>query len=339
MDSTPSTPLSHTPDAIAPVPDGPSAPLSGAVDVHAHYITPTLREAMIAAGSNSPDGMPAIPDWNVPDALDLMDRTGIAVSMLSVSSPGVHFADARSTRILARTVNEEGASIVRDHPDRFGLFASLPLPDVDAAVSEAGYALDVLQADGIALLTNYDNVYLGDPAFDPLMAELNRRQAVVLLHPTSPAGWQDTCVGRPRPMIEFLFDTTRAVAQLALNRVLENYPGIRFIIPHAGAALPVLADRIAAFAFLESERPVDVVAALRGLYYDVAGLSLPRALPALLNLVDPDRLLYGSDYPFTAGWIVEGLASTLASHDFPSADEKQALLSGNAAHLFPRLKL
>lgn len=308
------------------------------MDVHAHYITPSLRQAMIAAGHDRPDGMPAIPDWNVRDTLAFMDATGIAVSMLSVSSPGVHLGDASFTRILARKVNEEGAAVVHDHPGRFGLLASLPLPDVEAAVAEAAYALDVLHADGIVLLTNYDNVCMGDPVFDPLMAELDRRRAVVLLHPTSPAGWHDTCLGRPRPMIEFLFDTTRAVTQLALNRVLERYPDIRFIIPHGGAALPVLADRIAAFAFTESDPPVDFVAALGKLYYDVAGFVLPRTLPALLGLVGPEQLLYGSDHPFTASWIAEGLARTLATNDVLTPDGTQLLISGNAAGLFPRLR-
>ncbi|WP_312038359.1 amidohydrolase family protein [Streptomyces galbus] len=312
-------------------------PLDGAVDVHAHSLTPSLRGAMIAAGHDRPDGMPAIPDWSAPDALALMDATGVAVSMLSVSSPGVHLGDTARTVALARTVNDEGAALVAAHPDRFGLFASLPLPDVDAAVAEAAYAYDTLHADGIVLLTHYDGTYVRDPAFEPLMAELDRRRAVVLLHPTSPAGWRETCLGRPRPMLEFPFDTTRAVARLVLDRVLTDHPRIRFIVPHAGAALPVLADRIAAFAFLETETPVDVVNALRTLHYDVAGLALPRALPALLQLVGADRLLYGSDHPFTAGWVVEGMASTLASHDFLPPDGKQALLSGNAARLFPRL--
>ncbi|GHD42368.1 amidohydrolase family protein [Streptomyces galbus] len=335
MSSPSSSPSAHTADTASPL--GKSAPFHGAVDVHAHYITPSLREAMIAAGHDHPDGMPAIPDWTARDALALMDATGVAVSMLSVSSPGVHLGDTARAVALARTVNEEGADLVAAHPDRFGLFASLPLPDVEAAVAEVAYAFDTLRADGIVLLTNYAGTYVGDPAFEPLMAELDRRRAVVLLHPTSPAGWRDTCLGRPRPMIEFPFDTTRAVAQLVLNKVLTNHPDIRFIIPHAGAALPVLADRVAAFAFLETDPPIDVVNALRTLHYDVAGLALPRALPALLELVGAERLLYGSDYPFTADWVVEGLAATLVTHDFLPSDGKQALLFENAARLFPRL--
>lgn len=321
------------------VPEAAPRPLHGAVDVHAHFLTERLRRALLAAGHGRPDGMPALPEWDAQSALELMDRTGIAVAMLSVSSPGVLLPDPDETSELARTVNEEGAGLVRAHPDRFGLFASLPLPFVDAAVAEAAFALDELRADGIALETNYQGTYVGDPAFFPLLAELDRRGAVVHLHPTSPACWQATSLGRPRPMIEFLFDTTRTVVQLVLDRVLERFPSIRFIVPHSGAALPVMADRVAGFGVLESPpAPVDVVDALGKLYYDVAGFSLPRALPALLQLVGPDRLLYGSDYPFTAGWVVHGLAQMLAGSEVLAPEDHQRMLSGNAAEMFPRLR-
>jgi 6-methylsalicylate decarboxylase len=257
--------------------------------------------------------------------------------MLSVSSPGVHMNTTTSVE-LARSVNEEGAALVQRHPDRFGLLASLPLPHLEAAIQEADHALHTLGADGICLLTNYDGTYLGDPSLEPLWARLNDHQAVVLLHPTSPACSEATALSRPRPMIEFLFDTTRTVTQLALNGVFGRHPDISFIVPHAGAAFPVLADRIACFALAEpTDDPVDVLHALRALYYDVAGFALPRALPALLRLTDPDRLLYGSDYPFTADWIAEGLARSLVDSDVLDAAARQRMLSGNAPVLFPRL--
>ncbi|UGT44910.1 amidohydrolase [Nocardia yamanashiensis] len=321
------------------VASGSAHPLSGAIDVHAHFLTPRLRQALVAAGHAQPDGMPALPEWSAAAALELMDRTGVEVALLSVSSPGVLMQDPRETRDLARTVNEEGARLVHDHPARFGLLASVPLPDVDAAVAEVAHAFDELSADGIALETNYGGTYLGDPAFAPLLAELDSRHAVVHLHPTSPACWQHTSLGRPRPMIEFLFDTTRTVAQLILDRVTERYPNIRFIVPHAGAALPVLADRIAGFAVLDSPAsPVDVLAALGRMHYDVAGFALPRALPALMQLVTPDRLLYGSDFPFTPDWAVHGLAEALASTTLLTPSERRLMLRGNASALFPRLR-
>lgn len=274
-----------------------SPPLHSAIDVHAHFLTPRLREAMIRTGHDQPDGMPALPQWDPQTALSMMDRTGIRSAVLSVSSPGVLLSDDPVDACdLARMVNEEGAAIVVQHPDRFGLFASLPLPDVHTAIGEIRYALDDLGADGIALETHYRGIYLGAAEFEPVMKELNDRAAVVHVHPTSPACWPQTSLGRPRPMIEFLFDTTRALTSLALNGVLDRHPAVRFIVAHSGAALPVLADRIAAFAFTENpQQPINVLGALRRLYYDVAGFALPRALPALLSLVDTDRLLYDSD--------------------------------------------
>ncbi|MFF0161899.1 amidohydrolase family protein [Streptomyces sp. NPDC005263] len=311
--------------------------LSDAIDVHAHYITPAYRQALIDAGQEHPDGMPSIPDWSAADALKFMDAAHVKSAVLSVSSPGFALGDEATTRRLVRQVNEEGAALVRRHPRRFGLFASLPLPDTDAALAETRHAFDALDADGVVLETNYEGTYLVDAVDDTLFAELNRRKAVVFLHPTSPACWESTALGRPRPVIEFLFDTTRAVMQLIYEGVLSRYPDIRFIVPHAGAALPVLADRIASFATMEDIPPKDVIEALSKLHYDVAGFALPRALPALLNLVSADRLLYGSDYPFTSAPVATALGVKLAATDTLGYTEKRQMFSGNAAQLFPRL--
>lgn len=316
----------------------PGPPLDGAIDVHAHFLTPRLRAAMHATGHDRPDGMPAIPEWDAARALAVMDRMGIRASVLSVSSPGVLLdGDIAAAVSLARAVNEDGADIVAAHPRRFGLFASLPLPDVGAAVTEATYAFDQLGVDGIALHTNYAGTYLGDTDLDPLMAVLDDRRAVVHIHPTSPACWEHTALQRPRPMLEFLFDTTRAVAALVLNDVPGRFPGIRFIVSHSGAALPVLADRIAAFALIDSpEHPVDVVGALRRLHYDVAGFAFPRAVPALLGLVAPEQLLYGSDYPFTPDWAVHGLATALAASTDLTDRQREQVTHLNATELLPR---
>ncbi|MFJ9214050.1 amidohydrolase family protein [Streptomyces sp. NPDC102264] len=312
-------------------------PLPGAIDVHAHFITDRLRAAMQAAGHGEPDGMPAIPDWDPEAALTHMDAVGVRTAMLSVSSPGVDFGDAGATRELARSVNDEGAELVRAHPGRFGLMASLPLPDIPAALAEAEYALDRLGADGIVLKTHYQGRYLGDPHYEPLMDLLDERRAVVCLHPTSPQCWQDTSLGYPRPMVEFAFDTTRAVAHLIMSGTLRRHPGISFIVPHAGAALPVLADRIAVFALMQAEGPpAEVLADLATLHFDLAGFALPRALPALLQLTDTRHLLYGSDFPFTPGWAVEGLARNLADAMDPATRED--MLRHNASRLFPRLQ-
>jgi predicted TIM-barrel fold metal-dependent hydrolase len=270
----------------------------GLIDVHAHFVTDSYIRQAGAAGHALPDGVPAWPRWSAEAHLDLMDRSGIDTAVLSVSSPGVFFGDPRAARELAREVNEDGARIVREHPGRFGLFASLPLPDVDGALTEIAHAFDTLGADGVVLESNSHGVYLGDGRLDPVFAELDRRGAVVFVHPTSPVCWERSALGRPRPMVEFVFDTARTVTDLLFAGTLERCPNLKVVVPHCGGALPVLADRINGFMKLfmpAGATAPDAVAQLRGLYYDLAGPAFPRQVPALLGLADPDRLLYGSD--------------------------------------------
>jgi predicted TIM-barrel fold metal-dependent hydrolase len=191
--------------------------------------------------------MPMMPEWNIQETLKVMDRMNIRAAILSISSPGIHFGDNLAARELARAVNEEGARFVSDHPGRFGLFASLPLPDMPGALEELTYALDELKAEGIVLETNFHGIYLGDERLDALFAELDTRNAVVFIHPTSASCpcCQTLSLGYPRPMLEFMFETTRSITNLLLSGVTMRYPNVKIIVPHAGAALPVLADRVA----------------------------------------------------------------------------------------------
>jgi 6-methylsalicylate decarboxylase len=300
------------------------------IDVHAHHLPDSYRAALVSAGHGQPDGFPVLPTWSAAEHLALMDRLGIARSMLSISSPGVHLGDGTDPVDLAREVNDEGRRTVVDHPGRFGLFASLPLPDVDAAIAEAGRAYDDLDADGVALLTHVDGTYLGDPDLEPLFDELDRRHARVFLHPTTPVCGDATSLGRPRPMLEFLFDTTRAVVNMVLNGTVARHPNIVVVVPHAGATLPVIADRIARFVPLvvEAGTQVDVLSELGRLHYDLAGTPLPRQLDALLAITSIEHLHYGSDYPFTPDVAVEGLAGALAQ----VGDPHGALLDTLAAN-------
>ncbi|MEU5658700.1 amidohydrolase family protein [Streptomyces sp. NPDC047737] len=313
----------------------------GLVDVHAHFVTDSYVRRARAAGHELPDGVPAWPSWSATEHLELMDRGGISTAVLSVSSPGVHFGDDAAARALAREVNEDGAQTVRDHPGRFGLFASLPLPDVEASLVEAAYALDVLGADGVVLETNTHGVYLGDPRLEPLFAELGRREAVVFVHPTSPVCWEQSALGRPRPMVEFVFDTARTVTDLLFAGTLLRHPGLKVVVPHCGGALPVLADRINGFMrlFMPSQDGTpDAVAQLRELYYDVAGPAFPRQVPALLNLARPERLLYGSDYCWTpAQAAVAHAAAFTGAPDPVEGTSWPALTTRNARVLLPRL--
>jgi predicted TIM-barrel fold metal-dependent hydrolase len=305
------------------------------LDVHAHFVPDGYRVALEAAGHEQPDGMPGVPTWTADEHVAMLDRLGISTALLSISSPGVHFGDDAAARQLAREVNEDGRRTVDRHPGRFGLFASLPLPDVEGARAELDYAFDVLHADGVVLLTHVGDTYLGDPALDPIFEELDRRRARVFIHPTSPPCWQHTSLGRPRPMIEFLFDTTRAVTNLVLNGTIARHPGIEVIVPHAGAALPSIADRVAAFALLAPDADVDVTRDLARLHYDLAGFPLPRQLDALLALTSVDQLHYGSDYPFTPERVVAVLADQLRDHSPPG--ELVARLTANTRRLFPQL--
>jgi len=301
------------------------------IDVHAHYVPDGYRAALLASGHSQPDGFPHIPDWTPGEHVAAMDRLGIRTSLLSISSPGVHLGGGVDTVALAREVNEAGRRAVVDHPGRFGLFAVLPLPDVDAALAEIAHARDHLDAAGFAMLTNVGGSYLADPAFAPVFRELDRRQARLFIHPTSPPCWEHTSFGRPRPMLEFFFDTTRAVVDLVLNGTIAQHPGIEVIVPHAGATLAMVADRVAVFSrLLEVDPAVDVLRDLGRLHYDLAGFPLPRQLDALAALTSPDHLHFGSDYPFTPEPAAATAAARLAGH--PGLLDS---LRANTERLFP----
>ena len=314
------------------------------LDVHAHFIPDFYREAALAAGISKPDGMPEWPAWSEQEALATMDRLGIGAALLSLSSPGVRLGAAATdadARQMARRVNEAGAALVRAHPTRFGLLASLPLPDLAGALDELRYAYDMLHADGIVLETNYQGTYVGDPALEPLLAALHARRAVVLLHPTAPPGGVVPLVGLgyPTPLLEFMFETTRTVTDMLLKRVPQRYPGIRWIVPHAGAALPVLLDRVAGQAHgmhLDPQATQELFAALRTFYFDLAGMPLPRTLPALRTLADPTRLLYGTDYCFAPEALIQTWQTKLGP-DLTAAGDLDEVMWGNAQELFPRL--
>jgi predicted TIM-barrel fold metal-dependent hydrolase len=311
--------------------------VSKKIDVHAHYLPEPYRAALLAAGHDRPDGFPHVPQWSVEEHVAAMDRLGIATSLLSISSPGVYFGDAAAARDLARETNEIGRRAVVDHPGRFGLFASLPLPDVDAAIAEIAYCCDRLDVDGFALLTNVGGTYLGDASWAPVFRELNRRAARVFIHPTSPACWERTSLGRPRPMLEFFFDTTRAVVDLVLGGTIARHTDIEFIIPHAGATLPLIADRVGVFArLLEVDASVDVLRDLARLHYDLAGFPVPRQLEALLTITALEHLHYGSDYPFTPEFAVAMAAGQLEGAGAVPGALTDALRT-NTGRLFPAL--
>jgi predicted TIM-barrel fold metal-dependent hydrolase len=306
------------------------------IDVHAHYIPDTYRDALVTAGQAQPDGIPALPEWNQALALDAMDKLNVRLAILSISSPGVHFGDAAAAAELARTVNETGAQIARATPERFGFFATLPLPEIDASVAETRYALDHLGAAGICLMTNHRGMYLGDERLEPIFAEVTAHKSVVFVHPTSPpqpAGGPDL----PAPALEFMFETTRSITDLVLAGVPRRHPGLRIIVPHAGAALPVLASRIDLFASALSARGAEVPSlreALNKLHFDLAGAPVKEQLAALLSVADPTRLHYGSDFPFTPWQACQYLAQQLETSGQLADSALDAMFTGNSENLF-----
>ncbi|MGH7920523.1 MAG: amidohydrolase family protein [Candidatus Dormibacteraceae bacterium] len=313
-----------------------------AVDVHQHSIPAPYRAALEQAGLLDPIPGVDYPTWGVEKALDLMDRRGIATAMLSITEPGVGFVDGAAAHRLARTVNEFHADLIRDHPHRFGAFAVLPLPDLDASLEELRYASEVLKLDGVALMTNIRGVYVGDPSLEPLLAEIERRSLPAFIHPSAPATVDDMGLGLPVSLYEFTFDTTRMVAQLMYSGALDRHPDLRLIVCHAGGALPYLAKRLTygptIKAALAGGPPADAIASLRRLYYDTAMSASAYALPSLRALIEPAHILLGTDFPFmpesTTIETLEGLETFSGFTGVERAD----ILRGNALELFPRLR-
>ncbi|MFF4749172.1 amidohydrolase family protein [Streptomyces sp. NPDC002514] len=306
------------------------------IDVHQHIVPPRWRDALDDRGLDS-GGWP-VPAWSTADAIAMMDRQNIATGVLSVTSPGVHLGDDAEARALARAVNEYGAEQVKDHPSRIGCFASVPLPDVDGALEEATYALDVLGADGVVLMSNTHGRYLGDPDFEPLWAELDRRSAVVFVHPAQPP--MPLLAGTPAPLVDYVFDTTRSAVNMALAGVLSRHRDVKVVLSHGGGFLPYAAYRFSVLTSMAVEPGRDGDELLRDLkrfFFDTALASGPSALPSLLAFAEPGHILYGSDWPFApeeAGSRFNHYLDTAPGID---PGQAHAIGRGSAEALFPRL--
>ena len=308
------------------------------IDVHHHILPPeyvaTVGEArigpLILAGRT--------PEWTPRMSVEAMDRNGIATAITSISAPGLWFGDHQETRHLSRVCNEYAATIQRDHPGRFGVFASLPLPDIDASLAEIEHALDVLGADGIGLLTSYGDRYPGDAAFAPVFDELDRRGAVVYFHPTNAACSQ--CLPEiPAATLDFPFDTTRAIVSLLFSGTFTRCPNIRFIFSHAGGTAPYLAERIARLGArpgFKEKVPNGVIAELERLYYDTALSANWQAFRSLFELVTPDKVLFGSDYPFAPEATMAGSIKALREMGL-EPEVLRGIERNHALKLFPHL--
>lgn len=308
------------------------------IDVH-HHIVPAPyvareRERILSAMDMNPA---QLLDWTPALAVEQMDRHGIATAITSISTPGVWFGDDAAARSLSRACNEYAAEMARDYPGRFGHFATIPLPDVEGSLREIEYALDTLGADGIGILTSYEDRWPGDPAFAAVFDELDRRNAVVHVHPTSPACCRNLIPEVPPAITEFLFDSTRAITSLLFSGTFTRCPNIRFIFSHGGGTMTVLSSRIDAFgkrhAKLGERIPGGVLDALRRLYYDIANSTNAPAFSAIGALIPLSQLLFGSDYPYVQiGATTGGIPNMgLDAESWKKIDRE------NALRLFPRL--
>lgn len=300
------------------------------IDTHHHIVPPFYSEWLSKRGLDA-GGLP-IPHWSIDGSRELMSLLSIKRAVFSVSTPGVEPAEGVEAAAVARQLNSYCRDVVATDPSSFGYFATLTLPDVDRAITELDYAYDELGADGVVLLANCKGTYLGDPAFEPLMKELDKRAAVVFIHPSDlPGGSVD---GIPAYVADFLLDTTRAAINLSRHTVPERYPHITFILSHGGGMIPYAAFRLSRAAS-PTGNVVDGLRTLRGFYYDTALTPSPFSMPALLRFARHDHILFGSDYPYAPPEVSKLFARVLSS--YPTV--KHGLINhGDAEKLFPRFK-
>ena len=306
------------------------------IDVHQHVIPPDCRAALRRHGIAEAGGR-ALPEWSSDDALVMMSNVGISTAVLSISTPGTTFlADPAESAAMARSLNNFSAGLVAERPDRFGYFATLPMPDVGASVAEAEHALDELHADGVVLLANACGTYLGEDGQDDLFRALDDRSAVAFIHPADlPA---PSVPGIPPFAADFLLDTTRAAYLLVRNNIRRKYPNIRFVLSHAGGFVPYAAHRMVMGIFADTGRsPLDLLDDFAGFYFDTALSSSAATLPSLLAFAQPGHILYGSDWPFAPEAAVQYFAAGLDTYPALDDNARQSIERTNALALFPRL--
>ncbi len=312
---------------------GPRA--DGYIDVHHHALPPTLKKLLVGRGLLPPVGGPPFATWELTNALETMDANGIEVGLASAAIPSEFLGGDEAWAVqVARTANESLAEIVREYPTRFGFLAYLPLPFTDVSLAEVAFAFDELHADGIIVGSHAGETYLGDPELDAVFAELDRRRAVVLTHPFN----LPSCGVTPLPpfVADFMLDTTRAAIQIIMSGILDRYPAISFVLPHAGGFLPYQAARLTLGAALGYGLDAATVhASLRRFHYDTAGPMSPYATPTLLAAAGVSRILYGSDYNAVPGPVIAAASQALRNDPALNPETLRQIGRDNALRLFP----
>jgi 6-methylsalicylate decarboxylase len=313
--------------------------MSFTIDIHHHILPDVFWRATNDVHSPVGGILPA--PWSKESTLSYMDDAGIDVAITSISTPGVHMGDDSAARDLARRVNELSAQLIQEHPDRFGGFAALPLPDVDGALRALEYGLDVLKLDGVVLFSNARGIYLGATGFRPLFDELERRGAVVFVHPTSSPDLTARRLGLPDSLIDFTADTTRAVAQLHYGNTFARTPNVKYIFSHAGGTIPYLATRFSIIDEMNvipgAEERGTAADTLRRLYWDTALSWRPPVLRMLRSVVGMGQVLFGSDYPYLRRDLAVACRREVETSAELDSEESRNVLADNALKLFPRL--
>ena len=318
----------------SPASQAPPASQPRIIDVHHHYASPNYIASLASrnVGNNLDRFKGDTPEKHLAE----MEKAGVATAMLSQYS-GFWFGDVAQARRDAREVNEWAAArMVAPFKNRFGLFAALPLPDADGSLKEIEYAFDTLRADGVSLITSYDGKWLGDPAFDPVFEELNRRKAVVFTHPLEPGCCRNPLQGIGPTTLEYPTDTTRAIVNLLVSNAATRYPDVRFIFSHAGGTLVSIAQRLLGTEVTAASlaKPAEKNSRLyhvRRFHYDTAGSANPIQLQSLKLLVPASQIVFGTDTPLAS------MAGTVAGVQTSglTAEEQRGVYRENLLQILP----
>src|SRR5712691_11321749 len=313
-------------------------PAARRIDFHIHLIPQFYQDAAYEAGAGPAIGR--YPQWSPERLLDVMDANDIAVALTSLAQPGVQFGDPAGAATLARRCNVYGSELCARWPKRFGAFAVVPMGDMREAVTEIEYALDVLKHQGVCLFASYGEKFLGDPRFDPVLAALNDRGAVVFVHPALHPTSRKLDLPWPGFMMEYLFDTTRAAVNLVFGGAIERFARIRFVLAHAGGLVPYFAWRLSVSPMIDARMPQmsreQILARLERFWFDIALSPSPQTMECLAGVAAPDRIVFGSDWPFANAKVIAEAVKTYESVTSLPDRQRIAIDRGNALSLFPQ---